>query len=377
VLYRLNNRVDAALDRGKRNQLKIIFLTSSYPRDTGDHASVFLRYLAEHLHARGAEVHVLAPADGSAGRRLENGVHVHRYRYFPRAWQMLAYGSGIMTNLRHRRVLWLQVPFFVLAMTFALFRLAHTIRPHIIHAHWILPQGLVALIAKFVYRVPVVTTTHGTDAFALRGPVLSRIKRFVLRHSDAWTTNTCATSRAVCPPEGLGSQHEIPMGVDIELFSSGDRDLLRYNIAVSDFIILFVGRLVEIKGIDDLLQAFSLLPQDLRQKSWLWIVGDGNERERLWNQARRLALLDRTKFFGRIPNAQLPDYYAAADLFVGPSIVTASGEAEGEGVVFLEAFAARLCVRHQHWRYQRNRGKWDYRATRRTTESTGACARHK
>jgi glycosyltransferase involved in cell wall biosynthesis len=45
-----------------------------------------------------------------------------------------------------------------------------------------------------------------------------------------------------------------------------------------------------------------------------------------------------------VPNGDLPNYYASADLFVGPSIVTREGQEEGQGVVFLEAFAARLCV---------------------------------
>ena len=46
--------------------------------------------------------------------------------------------------------------------------------------------------------------------------------------------------------------------------------------------------------------------------------------------------------------AQLPDYYAAADLFVGPSVIADSGDTEGQGVVFLEAASARLCILATH-----------------------------
>ncbi len=50
------------------------------------------------------------------------------------------------------------------------------------------------------------------------------------------------------------------------------------------------------------------------------------------------------RFLGKLPHEQLPEYYAAADLFVGPSVVDRSGDTEGLGVVFIEAASAGLAM---------------------------------
>lgn len=332
------------MDKHQQNQIKVAFLTSSYPRTPDDSASVFLRYLAERLHKLNINIHVLAPADTYAGISVENEVTVHRFKYFPHSWQKLTYGSGILSNLKRNPLLWLQIPFFILAMAYALLRIIRQLKPDIIHAHWILPQGLIALvIAKYICRIPVIITVHGGDAFALRNCLFQRIKRFCLQKCTAWTSNTQATARAI----GIqlpSLPHIIPMGVEIQHFESGRRSRLRMTNMECQHVILFVGRLVEKKGVADLIAAFALLPEDLRLQTQLWIIGDGNQRHQLTQAAKRLGILDNTKFFGFVPNHELPDYYSAADLFVAPSVVAASGDTEGQGVVLLEAFAAKTCV---------------------------------
>ena len=328
----------------REHPLKVILLASSYPRSADDTASVFLRYLAECLYKRGLEVHVLAPADRESGSETEKGVAVHRFRYFPGTWQRLAYGSGILPNLKRNPLLWGQVPFFLASMTYSLLRLMREIQPDILHAHWLIPQGTIAVLIKFFRKIPVITTVHGGDVFALRGTLLGKIKRFALRRSDAWTSNTRASSDAVGDGASVPRPQIIPMGVDIERFASGNRNRLREGLGPDENVVLFVGRLVEKKGVDDLIQAFSLLPTSMQAKTRLWIVGSGEQETALRAQGAHLSISEKITLWGKISNNELPDFYAAADLFVGPSVMATSGDTEGQGVVFLEAFAARLCV---------------------------------
>lgn len=324
---------------------RIIFLTSSYPRSPDDNASIFIRYLAEHLRDLRHDIHVIAPADAKAGIVVEHGITVERFKYLPARWQKLAYGSGIPSNLRNRPLLWLQVPFFALAMAWSLVRsLRRMPRPQLLHAHWVIPQGLIATLIGRMLGVPVIVSLHGADAFALhRGP-LSFLKRFFLRRCAAWTANTHATADAVIQGRIMPSPRIIPMGVDTGRFSSGSRDRLRAGLGSEELVILFVGRLVEKKGVDDLIQAYARLPGELRQKTHVWIVGRGQRENLLKKLSADLGVSDRIIFWGEIPNNLLPDYYAAADLFVGPSVEAAFGDTEGQGVVFIEAFAAGVCV---------------------------------
>ena len=211
----------------RRDSIKILFLASSYPRHKHDVAAVFLRYFAESLVGQGNQVHVLAPADGKSTTTIDGAITVHRFQYFPRRWQKLAYGSGIVPNLSHSPWLWLQVPFYVLAMLWTLLRLLRQENFDLLHAHWILPQGLIGILAKTIHPIPLVTTAHGADAFAFKGRLNSFIKRLVVSKSDAWTANTAATFSAVGDQISMSPARLIPMGVDIDRFANGDRKALR------------------------------------------------------------------------------------------------------------------------------------------------------
>ena len=336
------DHIDTKMNQAK--PLKILTLTSSYPRTEEDSASIFLRHLAENLSQRCIKVHVLTPSDKKGGNYLEKNVSVHRFRYFFERLQLLAYGSGILSNLQHNPWLWVQVPFFLISMTYSLLGLIRKERPDIIHAHWVLPQGLIVVLAKFFFKVPVLTTAHGADAFVFRGGLIGWLKRFALARNNAWTSNTRATADAFGHAASLPTPHIIPMGVDVDRFSSGERTTLRRQLPENEFLVLFIGRLVEKKGGHDLLHAFSLLSPSLRTRTTLWVVGDGENYSRLHKQAEDLGIIYKVHFWGEISNHLLPDFYAAADLFVAPSIEAAWGDTEGQGVVLLEAFAARLCV---------------------------------
>tara|TARA_R110002111_G_scaffold99170_4_gene153274 strand:+ start:52878 stop:54101 length:1224 start_codon:yes stop_codon:yes gene_type:complete len=322
--------------------LKVLMLTSSYPKNDTDNSSVFLRYLATNLAKQGVNVHVLAPDHPLVKNAdLDIGVKNHWFQYFPKQWQQLAYGSGILPNLKRNKLLYLQVPFFLISMFSSLFFVCKKIKPDVIHAHWIIPQGFIAVIVGKLLKIPVIATAHGGDAFSLNTSLLSRLKTFTLKRCTCWTSNTRATAETFDTARDIPKPIIIPMGVDIEHFQSGNAD----NVLGTETrkVILFVGRLVEKKGVKYLIEAFSMLPQKIQDDSILWVVGDGDERKKLEHQTQTLGIKN-IKFWGSIQNKQLPDFYAAATLFVASSIIDSKGDTEGQGVILLEAMASKTPI---------------------------------
>lgn len=326
-------------DSAEALPLNVLWLTSSYPRSEDDSASIFLRYLAENLALSQVKVHILAPDHPDvANFSLPDSLTLSHFQYFfPPRFEKLAYGSGILPNLRAEPWLYLQVPFFIFAMfisaTWAILRR----RPELIHAHWIFPQGTVAVVLGKLFRIPVIVTAHGGDAFALKGGVLSRVKRWTVQLCAMWTSNTLATAKAIASSKRFCV---IPMGIDFQSFSSGTPKHLGFSQHSHKLILLFVGRLVAKKGMDSLIRAIAKLPDDHRKRIDLWVVGDGIERARLESLAKDLRVEGNVFFYGKVPNKQLPAYYAAADIFVAPSVIDSDGDTEGQGVILLEAMAS-------------------------------------
>ncbi len=322
--------------------MKVLWLVSSYPRWPGDSASIFLHHLAKALEKEGIEIHIVLP-DHLKIDHTGSSITLHPFRYFiPRKSQELAYGSGILPNLRSKPRLYTQIPPFLAGMWIKTQYLCRALEPDLIHAHWILPQGTIATLAGKMYNIPVLVTAHGGDAFAFQNGWLQRLKQWTLLNADAWTTNARATAKAT---GSTISPEVIPMGVNFDQFSKAAPGSL-LDAKNNDRIVLFVGRLVEKKGVSDLISAFSKLSSLSRLQ--LWIVGEGEQRRKLENLTTSLGIEKRVHFWGRIPNVSLPSYYAAADLFVAPSVVDPMGDTEGQGVVFLEAMASGTAVIATH-----------------------------
>jgi glycosyltransferase involved in cell wall biosynthesis len=136
-------------------------------------------------------------------------------------------------------------------------------------------------------------------------------------------------------PEVADRAVRVPGAVDAETFSPGDGpEAARRRLGVEPDakLILTVRRLVPRMGIEQLLHA--LVPLLAREPLRLVIVGWGPLERSLHQLSARLGVEQQVHFAGRVPEAELPDWYRAADLFVLPTIAY-----EGFGIVTAEALA--------------------------------------
>lgn len=220
--------------------------------------------------------------------------------------------------------------------------LAREVRADVIFLDPALPLGL---LGRRLTAAPWVVVLHGAEVTVpgrLPGTrrVLARVLRGAAGIVAAGEYPAREAQRAARRPLG---GIVVPPGVDVERFHPAGSEAAcrdasaRLGIDPDRATIVGVSRLVPRKGFDVLIDAVARLERDVQ----LVIVGDGRDRDRLVTRAQRLGLGERVRFLGRIPDAELPSAYRAADVFAMVCRDRWHGlEAEGFGIVFLEAAAS-------------------------------------
>jgi glycosyltransferase involved in cell wall biosynthesis len=320
--------------------MRVLVSASTFPIRPGDGLPRFVFDLCQALAVH-CDVTALAPdADGAAAVEQMDGVEVHRFRYFaPRRWQRLAYGHGMGDNLRASWLARLQPVPFVLCEALATRSLARRKRVDVVNSHWLLPQGLAAALARGrTPRFRHVVTLHGGDAYLLRRlPFARALARFVVERADAVfavSSNVRDHLDAVLGrPSGAILQ---PVGVHVERFRAIAPPV---ESRFDDGYLLFVGRLVEVKGVDVLLRA---LPRVRARHPGLGlvVVGHGPQEPALRRLADELGLGGAVEFAGRLSHEDVAARLQQCRAAVVPSIVREDGRAEGMPAVVLEALAA-------------------------------------
>jgi len=320
----------------------ILILTSTYPRWEHDTEPAFVHFLCQQL-SRQYRVIVLAPHYPGANRHeVLNGILVYRFRYFFPFGEHLAYDGGIIPNLKKNRLKLLLVPFFLASQLFNIFRLCRKHEISLIHAHWVIPQGLLAVLSRQLHLIPknvrILCTSHGGDLFSLQGGFLQSLKKYAFRHADEVTVVSTAMHENLkamdCDLANITVQS---MGVDLaERFapatvSGKTRDLV------------FVGRLVEKKGVATLIESLRFLQPDFPALK-ITIIGDGPEKPALEQKALELGVSRQVDFTGSIPNEGIPEYYQTARIAVVPSVVATDGDQEGLGLVAVEALGCGCAI---------------------------------
>lgn len=147
-------------------------------------------------------------------------------------------------------------------------------------------------------------------------------------------------ARSALIEEGIADDRirVVPASIDCDRFrpqtgSSSTR--ATWGIAGEAAVVLYVGRLIQEKGVVELVRAFALVADS---QTHLVLVGSGNQGERVRRAAERLGVGDRVHVKPGVSHGSLPDMYAAADVVVAPSLTTPYWE-EQFGMVLGEAMA--------------------------------------
>lgn len=312
---------------------KVLVLASTFPRWQKDNQPQFVLEFAANL-SQNADVIVLAPYErGSKIHEQSGEVEIYRFPYTLPGTERLAYRGGMVNAFRESILAKIQLPLFMAAeFLFGLYLIAAK-RIEVINAHWLLPQGLVGALLTIFTRRSLVITTHGGDVELLGNQKFLPLLRFATTHAEAITfVSERNRIRAIklLKPRDPQKFFVMPMGVQIP-----SKTELVFKRPLN---ILFIGRLVGIKGVDFLLKAFSIaLQKGLDAK--LSILGDGPDRIMLENLADGLGLSEHIEFRGFIGGKEKTAALSLADIVVVPSVTDINGHEEGLPVAAIEALA--------------------------------------
>lgn len=313
-----------------RVKKKLLVTASTFPRWKGDTEPRFVLDLASHM-TESFDVTVLVPsAFGAKDYEEMEGVKVIRFHYFPvRRWETLCYPGAIVPRIREKKIRAFLVPFLLVNLYINLFKLLP--KYDLVHAHWIIPQGII----QSFYKKNYIVTGHGGDVTSLNQGILKKLKIRCLQKADYVTVVSGHLKKEVNKLCWIDNIRIMPMGCDTAKFG---RQHYRMNCFGQEEqkVVLFVGRLAEKKGVTYLIEAME------RVDALLVIVGDGPLKEALEHQAEQYN--DKIKFIGPKTHDQLKELYASADILVMPSITAKDGDEEGFGLVILEAMASGLPV---------------------------------
>ncbi|HEX4159704.1 MAG TPA: glycosyltransferase family 4 protein [Rhizomicrobium sp.] len=310
-------------------RLRILTFTTLYPGGAQPNHGVFVENRLRHLLATGrVEARVMAPVPWFPSTASRFG----RYALLARMPQQETRNGIDVVHPRYPAL-----PKLGMSVSPALL-FAATLLPawrrqaefDLIDAHYFYPDGVAAVMLGQSLKKPVVITARGTDINLIpRYPFPRRMIAYAARRA----AGIIAVSQALKDEMisiGVAADRisVLRNGVDLELFTPGDRSAAQAALGLTGRTLLSVGLLIERKGHDLVISA---LPQ--LADCTLLIVGEGQELARLKALAQSLGIETRVRFLGAVPHQELRKIYVAAD-----ALVLASSR-EGWPNVLLEAMA--------------------------------------
>ena len=319
----------------------VVMIATSYPRFPGDGVGSFMEPIAKRVAARGHDVHLVAPWHPRLRRQaVEDGVSFHFFRYAPASLSVFGYASGMRADTELRAAAWAVAPLALASGIWKARRVATKRRATVVHAHWVIPGGVIGAAA--CGRLPLVVSLHGSDVFvAERHRVLGGAARAVFARA-AWVT-ACSDdlrARAIALGAAGARSETVPYGVDTIRFAPDPaaRREVRETLRLGDGPVVFAaGRLVHKKGFEFLIEAATRLAARFPSLQVL-IAGDGDLGPALADRAVRGG--HRVRLLGTQPQDRIARLAAAADVIAVPSVHDAAGNVDGLPNFALEALAS-------------------------------------
>ena len=312
--------------------IKVLHIVTAFPRsDDEDSMTPWLIALIQELERQGVKNTVLAPSYKGLGNQTVFGIEVRRYRYFFRKWEDLTHDEATPVRLARKPWYLLWVPFMLSAGRRAVKKILKREHFDIVHIHWPIPMAFVG--APAFGKMPVVFRFYSAEiVLAKRYPKIFSffLKRYINK-ADAISSNSSYTASLI-----KNFRADVEVIPDANFFPNATPKFSE-PLNNTPKKILFVGRIVERKGVEYLVRA---MPKILsRIDAELIVVGSGAILDELKSLAKKIGVGEKVHFTGLVSAEEKERYYKTCDVFVLPACFDRHGDTEGLGVVLLEALA--------------------------------------
>ena len=281
-----------------------------------DGVSIHTRRWLNHFARKGHEVHLISNRFPAGYEGFDQRIMMHRLAN-------VAPGLGRASNYLSA-ILW---PFQVR-------RLVTKIGPDIVDAHFLTVFGYLGAVSGFH---PLVLTAWGSDVLVIpkRNPIHLFLTRQALKRTDRVLCVSSAMKDEIVrlggDPDRVTMTH---IGVDTRVFSPAARnDALRRQLGPADCpLVISTRALNRVYDVGTLIRAIPQVLQHVPQTRFI-VRGDGEQRDRLQEMARDLAVSDSVRFIDWVPDDELPGYLATSDVYVSTS------RSDGTSLSLLEALS--------------------------------------
>ncbi len=295
--------------------MKILLVTTSYPDYAGSNRGIFIRKYCLELTKLGLDVTVLTPRIFKQSPYLEedNGIRVCRF-WFPSSETPLNQMGAIPL---------LPMLVYMLSGLIKALLLCRKENPDIIHGNWIVPTGLIASLAGFFARVPVINTARGMDMrVSERGPIKYLFDLAVLLSKKVTVVSAAMRSRTVLK--------------DAQIISSGV-DSLFFDISPDyhSHTVLYSRSFEPVYDVQTLVKSIPIVLKRFPDARFI-IAGTGSLESEIKNLADSLGISVQVDFPGLVSHGQISSYMKQSSVYASPAI------ADGTSLALLEAMAAGL-----------------------------------
>ncbi len=308
--------------------MRLLHITTAYKRNKND---VITPWLVDLLveQSKSEEVFVLTSGYKNVSKRQKyKNIKIFRFNYAPKNLMKLTHDSTIMDYLSFNRKAFFLLPLFFITGIIENLKIVFREKIDVIFVHWPFPLFFIAYPAKIFFKKKIVSVFYGAELKLFKKSFFGKnfLLLSILKNSDKIVAISTYTKKQI---EEIVQDKNLK----IEIIPYGVKVYENTHFSEKEKFILFVGRLVERKGVDYLIKALKYVKDDYK----LYIIGDGYKRSELEELVKKENLSERVKFFGFVTDKDLIEYYKKSKIFVLPAIHDRRGDTEGLGMVLVEA----------------------------------------